>query len=87
MKSVSEEVVNIDNSHYKMIIIPDELFDTIKEKLGDEFIWDYDKKTNRLFLMKKPESYTDFLSGLGKEMWKGVGGADYISQERDKWDD
>lgn len=43
MKSVSE-VVNIDNSHYKMIIIPDELFDTIKEKLGDEFIWDYDKK-------------------------------------------
>lgn len=37
--------------------------------------------------MKKPESYTEFLSGLGKEMWKGVGGTDYINQERDKWDD
>ncbi|OPJ64020.1 hypothetical protein [Clostridium oryzae] len=86
MKSVSE-VINIDNKHYKMIIIPDELFDTIKEKLGDEFIWDYDKKTNRLFLMKKPESYTDFLSGLGKEMWESAGGEDYIKQEREKWDD
>lgn len=86
MKSVNESI-NIDNNHYKMIVIPDELLDTIKEKLGDEFIWDYDKKTNRLFLMKKPESYTDFLSGLGKEMWESVGGADYIKQERDKWED
>ena len=86
MKSI-RDAINMDDSHYKMIIIPDELFDTIKEKLGDEFIWDYDKKSNRLFLMKKPESYTDFLSGLGKEMWKSVGGADYIRQERDKWDD
>lgn len=81
------ETINIGNNHYKVIIIPDELFDTIKEKLGDEFIWDYDKKTNRLFLMKKPESYTDFLSGLGKEMWQSVGGAEHIRQERDKWDD
>ena len=83
MKSVSE-ATKIDNNHYKMIIIPDELFDIIKEKLGDEFIWDYDKKTNRLFLMKKPESYTDFLSGLEKEIWDSAGGVDYIRQERDK---
>lgn len=39
-----------------------------------------------LFSMKKPESYTDFLSGLGKEMWESVAGEDYIRQERDKWD-
>lgn len=75
------------NDDYKVLVIPAELVDVIKEKLGDEFIWDYDKKTNRLFLMKKPESYTDFLSGLGKEMWDSVGGTDYIRQERDKWDD
>jgi hypothetical protein len=35
--------------------------------------------------MKKPESYTDFLSGLGKEMLEGAGGTAYIRQERDKW--
>ena len=75
----------LDNNNYKMLAIPSELVDIIKEKLGDEFIWDYDKKTNRMFIMKKPESYTDFLSGLGKDMWDSVGGTDYIRQERDKW--
>ena len=77
----------LDNNNYKMLAIPSELVDIIKEKLGDEFIWDYDKKTNRMFIMKKPESYTDFLSGLGKDMWDSVGGTDYIRQERDKWDE
>lgn len=78
---------HIDENKYQVLIIPAELVDTVKQKLGDEFIWDYDKKNNRLFLMKKPESYTDFLSGLGKEIWNSVGGTDYIRQERDKWDD
>jgi hypothetical protein len=86
MKSVNE-YVNLEKNHYKTIIIPEELLDIIKEKLGDEFIWDYDKKTNGLFLMKKPESYTDFLCGLGKEMWENAGGTTYIRQERDKWDE
>lgn len=86
MKPINE-CVSLDDDHYKTIVIPEELIDIIKEKLGEEFIWDYDKNTNRLFLMKKPESYTDFLSGLGKEMWQSVGGVDYISQERDQWDD
>jgi hypothetical protein len=86
MKSINE-YVNLDNKNYKTIIIPEELVDIIKEKLGAEFIWDYDKKNNTLFLMKKPESYTDFLAGLGSEMWEGVGGTDYIRQERDEWDE
>ena len=77
----------IKDNEYTMLVIPANLIDVIKEKLGDEFIWDYDKRNKKLFLMKKPESYTDFLSGLGKEMWESVGGVDYIRQERDKWDD
>jgi hypothetical protein len=81
------EVISKENKDYKLLVVPAELVDMIKEKLGDEFIWDYEKKTNRLFLMKKPDSYTDFLSGLGKEMWDSVGGTEYISQEREKWDD
>jgi hypothetical protein len=80
-------VGNISNEQsYKILIIPADLVDTIKEKLGDEFIWEYDKQSNSLFLMKKPVSYTDFLAGLGKEMWDSVGGTKYIRQERDQWD-
>ncbi len=81
METVNE-YISLEDKHYKTIIIPEELVDIIKEKLGDEFIWDFDKNANRLFLMKKPESYTDFLTGLGKEMWESVGGAEFIRQER-----
>ena len=84
---VANENINLDNENYRIIIIPEELIDIIKEKLGDEFIWDYDKKTNSLFLMKRPESYTEYLSGLGKEMWQEVEGVEYIRQERDKWNE
>jgi hypothetical protein len=71
---------------FKVIIIPTDILDAVKAKLGDEFIWDYDSETQELFLMKKPESYTDFLAGLGAEMWKDAGGTEYIRQERDTWD-
>lgn len=87
MKSLNE-IKNMPSADkYKVLIIPAELIDIIKEKLGDEFVWDYDKKTNQLFVMQRPESYTDFLTGLGKEMWDSVGGTEYIRRERDQWDD
>ena len=75
----------LENKSFKTIIIQEDLIDIMKEKLGDEFIWDYDKKENRLFIMKRPESYTDYLTGLGEEMWKKSGGVEYIKQEREKW--
>lgn len=79
--------LNIQKSEeYKIIIIPSDILEIVKAKLGDEFIWDYDNETQELFLMKKPDSYTDFLSGLGKEMWKKVNGTEYIKQEREAWD-
>jgi hypothetical protein len=86
MKLVNEPINTSNNSNYTILLIPADLVDTIKEKLGNEFIWDYDKKTNSLLLIKKPTSYTDFLTGLGKEMWDSIGGTDYIRRERDQWD-
>lgn len=74
------------NEGYKVIIIPTDIIEAVKAKLGDEFIWDYDSETQELFLMKRPESYTDFLAGLGEEMWKNAGGCEYIKQERETWD-
>lgn len=73
------------NEKFRIVIIPADLLDTIKEKLGDEFIWDFDKDTHELFLMKKPVSYTDYLSGLGEDMWKETEGTDYIHRERKEW--
>ena len=75
------------NSEYSVVLIPNEMLDFIKEKLGNEVLWVYDEDSNELFLIKRPDSFTEALSGLGEEMWKSVGGTEYIKRERDKWED
>jgi hypothetical protein len=72
---------------YSVVLIPNEILGYIKEKLGNDVLWVYDDESGELFLIKRPESYTDALTGLGEDMWKSAGGVDYIRQERDKWDD
>lgn len=38
-------------------------------------------------ILKRPDSITDKLSGLGKEVWEKLGGTDnYIKQERASWE-
>jgi len=38
-------------------------------------------------LYAKPKSVTDYMRGLGKEVWAALGGGDaYLKQERDSWD-
>ena len=87
MNSLNQSSHSSNQDRYKIVLIPTELVDIVKEKLGNEFIWDYDEKTQELFLMKRPESYTDFLSGLGKEIWKSPGGEEHIREERSSWND
>jgi hypothetical protein len=41
---------------------------------------------NRIILSKKPDSYTESLWGLGKEVWRKFGGSQkYLQNERNSW--
>ncbi len=75
------------NEDYSVVLIPKDMLDFIRQKLGKEVLWVYDEDSKELTLIKRPDSYTEALSGLGAEMWKKVGGTDYIIQERELWDD
>jgi hypothetical protein len=75
---------DIDN--IKKISIPTDTIKYIIEMLGDNIIWDYNKITGELIIMKRPESYTNALAGLGEDMWKQVGGTKYIKEMRNQWD-
>lgn len=77
---------NVPNDDYNLVLIPNDVLDTIKTKLGEEVLLVYDDDTKELALIKKPESFTKALRGLGKEMWKNVSGTDYIKQERKTWE-
>ena len=86
MSIINKKNIDTTINDYKTIKVPSELLDFIKQKLGAEVLWVYDDETSELFLIKKPESFTDALAGLGEDMWKNVGGTDYIRQERDSWE-
>ena len=38
-----------------------------------------------LILLPKPESYTQTLAGLHKEIWQGIDANDYTDKERQAW--
>lgn len=75
------------NEDYRVVLIPKDMVDYIKEKLGRDVLWVYDEESKELTLIKRPDSYTEALSGLGEEMWKKVGGTDFIRRDREQWDD
>ena len=75
------------NEDYRVVLIPKDMVEFIKEKLGRDVLWVYDEESKELTLIKRPDSYTEALSGLGEEMWKKVGGTDYIRRDRERWDD
>ncbi|MEG6567977.1 hypothetical protein V6B95_13560 [Thermoanaerobacterium saccharolyticum] len=82
MQKIANDIDNI-----KKISIPIDTIKYIIEMLGDNIIWDYNKITGELIIMKRPESYTDALAGLGEDLWKQVGGTKYIEEMRNEWDD
>lgn len=77
---------NIPNDDYNVVLIPNDVLEIIRTKLGNEVLLVYDDDTKELALIRKPESFTKALRGLGKEMWKSVGGTEYINQERKTWE-
>ena len=77
---------NISNDDYNVVLIPNDVLEIIRTKLGEEVLLVYDDDTKEVSLIKKPESFAKSLRGLGKEMWKSVDGAEYINQERKSWE-
>ncbi|MFA5995234.1 MAG: AbrB/MazE/SpoVT family DNA-binding domain-containing protein [Patescibacteria group bacterium] len=41
---------------------------------------------NRAILVKHPKDYVTALSGLGQDIWKKLGGVNYIKRARKQWD-
>jgi AbrB family looped-hinge helix DNA binding protein len=38
-----------------------------------------------IVVLPNPQSFTDFMIGLGKEAWKGSDPKSYVKKERDSW--
>lgn len=86
MEATNLDKLTPEKEEYRVVLIPKDMLDFIKEKLGNDVLWVYDEDSNELSLVKRPESYTEALSGLGEKMWKKAGGTEHICREREQWD-
>ena len=67
------------------IVIPQEVRKKMKLQVGSR-IAVYSIDNQRAVLLKSPENYVGALKGLGKNIWRALGGATrYIKQERTVW--
>lgn len=68
------------------IVIPKAVRKQLGLKAGSK-ITVYPIDANKAIISKQPEDIVEAMSGLGKDLWEKLGGADkYIERERASWD-
>lgn len=68
------------------LYFPKAVRDFLGVEPGSEVLVRIDERNRRLIIKKKPESWTDYSKGLGKEIWKGIDVDEWLRKERDSWD-
>ncbi len=67
------------------IAVPAIARELLNIKSGDRLLVDI--QDGIIVLMPEPNSYTQALAGLHKEVWEGVDAQKYVNEERSSWAD
>lgn len=67
------------------IAVPAQARQELNIQSGDRLI--VDVQDGMLILIPQPESYTQHMAGLHKEIWEGIDPQEYIDEERNAWED
>ncbi len=79
-------MTNAKLSKKYQIVIPKEIRKKMGLQVGAQ-VAIYPVDEDHAVIAKRPTSYADALQGLGKEVWKALGGGDkYIKEERASWE-
>jgi AbrB family looped-hinge helix DNA binding protein len=70
-------------SSRNQIVVPRQAREQLKIKPGDRLI--VDVQGDLMVLLLEPKSYTQRLSGLGREIWEKIDTDAYLNAERDAW--
>ena len=79
------EVLKARLSSKYQITLPRKVRQALGLQPGDTVVLVVSEDTVRL--RRAPETLTEYMEGLGKEVWASLGGADgYLDEERERWD-
>lgn len=75
------ETVRVSKKY--QVVIPKQARDALKIDRGDELIVSI--RAGQVIMKPKPKSYTGYMRGLHKNLWKDVDAAKYVEKEREAW--
>lgn len=77
-----QSIVKMSSKH--QIVIPKDVRQALSLQPGDHLLCRIEG--DEILLRPKPKSYTKFLRGLHKDVWRGVEARQYVREERRSWD-
>jgi AbrB family looped-hinge helix DNA binding protein len=66
------------------IVIPKHVREALEIGPGDELLMEV--KKGSLIIYPKPKSFTDYLIGLHKDVWRDIDVDSYLDKERESWE-
>jgi len=65
------------------VVIPKEARKKLGLRAGDQLA--VEVKGGKVILRPRPKNYTNYMLGLGKEIWEGIDASEYVRKERELW--
>jgi len=65
------------------VVIPKEARKKLGLRAGDQLA--VEVEGGKVILRPRPKNYTNYMLGLGKEIWEGIDASEYVRKERELW--
>ena len=65
------------------VVIPREARKKLGLRAGDQLAVEVEGE--KIILRPRPKNYTNYMLGLGKEIWEGIDASEYVREERESW--
>ena len=66
------------------IVIPRKIREQLGVNIEDELV--ISVRDARIIIQPRPQRYSEYMQGLGKDVWKGIDAAEYVRKEREAWE-
>ncbi|MEA3485973.1 MAG: AbrB/MazE/SpoVT family DNA-binding domain-containing protein [Candidatus Aerophobetes bacterium] len=75
------KIVKLSSKHQG--VIPREARKKLSLRAGDQLAVEVERE--KVVLRLRPKNYTNYMLGLGKEIWEGIDASEYVRKERESW--
>ncbi len=75
-------LVKLSSRH--QVVIPKEARKRLGLHAGDQLVVEVEGE--KVVLHPRPKNYTNYMLGLGKEIWQEIDATEYIRKERESWE-